>query len=188
MTDQTESASEYAEFLADLDAICAGMPNKTVQGIIYHAASAIRALEAKVRGMDEAVEWLERDRDLWHQRAKINEDRADKYAAQSAYLLPALSEARLRIEADRDRLAGEVERLRSMLTADAEQGTTKRFLRDRTEGLEAEVARLTAELAAAREIIEAARPIAQHGTCATREEIANLAARFAAIDAAGGEG
>lgn len=185
MTDQTESASEYAEFLADLDAICAGMPNKTVQGIIYHAASAIRALEAKVRGMDAAVEWLERDRDLWHQRAKINEDRADKYAAQSAYLLPALSEARLRIEADRDRLAGEVERLTKIANDHAGELDSQGVALIQAQ---AEVARLTSELAETREIIEAARPIAQHGTCATREEIANLAARFAAIDAAGGEG
>ena len=146
MTDQTESASEYAHAIAWLR----GLPRQYMYSA-EHVEEIIRALEAKVL-------WMEGD-------MRVLRRRDDKLVAEIYEL-----------RADRDRLAGEVERLTNMLDAEnsrarrladlndhlVEKVTRRAFtekaqdevidgLVSETRRMDAEVARLTSELAAARE-------------------------------------
>ena len=53
---------------------------------------------------------------------------------------------------------------------------------------QAEIDSLRRDLEAARVVIDAARAVAQHGTCATREEIAELVVRVGSFDLARARG
>lgn len=116
---------DNAELLSDLDNIAQGImrPDSLDAG---NAARAIRALEAKVRA-------VEHTRDTYYVAKPF-------YNSTEKELNRAL-ERESELRADRNRLAGEVERLTNMYGA----------AMDRVDGSARQVARLTAEVAELRE-------------------------------------
>lgn len=100
MTDQPESASEYADLLGNLDPATWDESyniHKFVAVTMRHAAAAIaaiRTLEAKVRDDEKTM----RDMAARWETTIADRDRLDLECA--------------RLTLDRDRLAGEVERIR----------------------------------------------------------------------------
>jgi len=170
MADQTESASEDAlkpvecvEYLDDIVAKnAAGARNILIPiELLSDSAAALRALEAKVKA-------LEHTRDTLYV--------AKPFVNTLEKMLADADETECELRADRDRLAGEVERLTNMLDAEnsrarrladlndhlVEKVTRRAFtekaqdevidgLVSETRRMDAEVARLTSELAAARE-------------------------------------
>lgn len=111
MTDQTESASEYAELLADLDFydednwrnVMRQYPG--AQDAIRKAAAAIRALEAKVRKVVTHAESVDRAAGALSEALAV-EQRVSKGWQETAE----------KFRAERDRLAGEVYGVRLALT------------------------------------------------------------------------
>lgn len=139
MTDQPESASEYEELLADLDLSAQGIgPLDRLDA--EQIAAVIRALEAKVRA-------LEHQRDT-HYVAKPFVNTLEK-------MLVDADETERELRSDRDRLAGEVERLELRV---AHWQQLHEHAINATAALSADAisltddnTRLTSELAAARE-------------------------------------
>jgi ABC-type phosphate transport system auxiliary subunit len=100
MTDQTESASDYAELLRSLD----NAKRIYGDGLSGKAAAAIRALEAKVREL-EAEQAVERN-------AYAEEFRRLRKSAQTADEVTRQTVARWEITiADRDRISANYDKL-----------------------------------------------------------------------------
>lgn len=133
MTDQNESASEYAELLEGLELAAQDDNNWRCAAEIEDAAAAIRALEAKV--VEESLSAFEARADV------------ARWMNACEAILKLWEGADLELRADRDRLAGEVEMYRREWHLMTVERDTLRDVRDRTC---AEVARLTSELAAAK--------------------------------------
>lgn len=143
MTDTTAPSEGGGEYAGLLDVL--GADGDEGVWFSHAAVTAIRALEAKVRERDEALShaiWQAESDDQAITRLRADRDRLSEALAVEKRLSKSWQETAEKFRQERDRLAGEVERLRS---------TPAAMLMEKNDALTYEVARLTSELAAARE-------------------------------------